>query len=203
MVHLVALLEAAKNTDGVLDARLPDVDLLEAALERSVLLDVLAVLLERGRADQSQLTTGQHRLDHVARIHRGFAGGTGADDGVQLIDEGDDLTGRTLDLVEHGLEPLLEFAAVLRAGDHRTEVQRDDGLVAQRLRHIALDDALREPLDDGGLADAGLTDEDRVVLGPAGEHLHDATDLGVAAMTGSSLPSRAALVRSVEYFSSA
>ena len=86
-----------------------------------------------------------------------------------------------LDLVEHGLEPLLELAAVLRAGDHRAEVERDEPLAAQRLGHVAGDDALGEPLDDGGLADAGLADQHRVVLGAPREHLHDAADLGVAA----------------------
>src|SRR5690606_3974029 len=35
--------------------------------------------------------------------------------------------------------------------------------------------------DDGGLADAGLADEDRVVLGAPRQDLDDATDLGVAA----------------------
>src|SRR5690606_16177852 len=39
---------------------------------------------------------------------------------------------------------------------------------------------LREALDDGGLADTGLTDEHRVVLGPAGEDLHDPLDLLLA-----------------------
>ncbi len=43
------------------------------------------------------------------------------------------------------------------------------------------DDPLGEPLDDGGLADARLADEDRVVLGAAGEDLDDAADLLVAA----------------------
>ena len=38
-----------------------------------------------------------------------------------------------------------------------------------------------EALDDGGLADAGLADEHRVVLRPAREHLDDAADLLVAA----------------------
>ena len=61
VVHLVALLETAQDRDGVFDARLADVDLLEAALERRVLLDVLAILVERGRADHAQLATGQHR----------------------------------------------------------------------------------------------------------------------------------------------
>ena len=38
------------------------------------------------------------------------------------------------DLVEHGLEPIFELAAVLRAGDERAHVERDDLLVLQALR---------------------------------------------------------------------
>ena len=161
--------------------RLADEHLLEPALQRGVLLDVLAVLVERRRADHPQLAAGQHRLEHVAGVHRGVAGRAGADDGVQLVDERDDLAVAALDLVEDGLEPLLELAAVLRAGDHRAEVERDQPLAAQRLRHVAGDDPLRQPLDDGGLADAGLADQHRVVLGAAGQHLHDPADLGVPA----------------------
>jgi hypothetical protein len=37
------------------------------------------------------------------------------------------------------------------------------------------------PFDDGGLADAGLADQHRVVLGAAGQHLDGAPDLLVAA----------------------
>ena len=85
-----------------------------------------------------------------------------------------------LDLLEHGLEPLLELAAVLRAGHHGGEVEGDQALAPQRLRDVAGDDALGEPLDDGGLADAGLADQHRVVLGPPRQHLDDAADLGVA-----------------------
>lgn len=104
-----------------------------------------------------------------------------ADDGVQLIDEGDDLPRAVLDVFEHGLEPLLELTAVLRTGHHGAEVERDHRLAAQRFGDVAGDDALGQPLDDGGLADAGLTDEHRVVLGAPRQHLHHATDLGVAA----------------------
>src|SRR5205823_3293050 len=45
----------------------------------------------------------------------------------------------------------------------------------------AAHDALREALDDRGLADARLSDEHRVVLGAAREHLDDSPDLLVAA----------------------
>ena len=43
------------------------------------------------------------------------------------------------------------------------------------------DDALRQPFDDRGLADARLADQDRIVLGAARQHLDHAADLLVAA----------------------
>ena len=52
---------------------------------------------------------------------------------------------------------------------------------AQHLRHLALDDLARETLGDRGLADAGIADEQRVVLLPAAQHLDRAADLGLAA----------------------
>ena len=121
--------------------RLADEDRLEAALERRVLLDVLAVLVERGGADHAQLAARQHRLEHVAGVHRAL-GRAGADDRVHLVDEDDDLAVGVGDLLEHRLEALLELAAVLGAGDHRRQVERDDALVlaaprARRRRRCA------------------------------------------------------------------
>ncbi len=49
------------------------------------------------------------------------------------------------------------------------------------LRHVAVDDAQREALDDRRLADAGLADQHRIVLGPARQHLDRTADLLVAA----------------------
>ena len=86
-----------------------------------------------------------------------------------------------LQLLDDLLEPLLELAAVLGAGDERADVEGQDPLVQQDVRHVAGDDPLRQALDDGRLADAGLADERRVVLGPAGEDLHDPLDLLLAA----------------------
>ena len=87
-------------------------------------------------------------------------------------------------LLEDGLQPVLELAAVLGAGDERPEVEGDHALVLERLRDVALDDALGEALDDRGLADARLADEHGVVLGAAGEDLDDAAHLVVAADHG-------------------
>ena len=63
---------------------------LEAALQGRVLLDVLAVLVQRGGADAVQLAAGQRGLEHVAGVHRAL-GLARADEGVELVDEEDDL----------------------------------------------------------------------------------------------------------------
>ena len=88
---------------------------------------------------------------------------------------------RVLHLLEHGLETFLELAAKLGAGDQGAHVEGDDSLVLEPLGHVAADDALRQAFDDGGLADAGLADEDGIVLGAARQHLNDAANLFVAA----------------------
>ena len=179
VVDLVALLQSAQDRDRVLHARLVHEDGLEAALQRRVLLDVLAVLVERGRADRAQLATGEHRLEEVGGVDRSLRG-AGADDRVQLVEEDDDAALAVGDLLEDGLEPVLELAAVLGAGDQRADVERDHAPVAQRVGDVAGDDPLCQPLDDRGLADARLADQDGVVLGAAREHLDHAPDLVVA-----------------------
>ena len=85
------------------------------------------------------------------------------------------------EIVEHALEALFELAAELRARDQRAHVEREDALALEAFGHFAIDDALGEAFDNGGLADAGLADEHRVVLGAAREHLHRAANLVVAA----------------------
>ena len=68
--------------------RLIDDDRLETPLQGRVLLDVLAVLIERGGADAAQLAARERRLEHVAGVHRALSG-AGADQRVQLVDEED------------------------------------------------------------------------------------------------------------------
>ena len=173
---LVLLLEATQDRDGVLDGRLAHHNGLETTGERRVLLDVLAILVERGRADRVQVATGKRRLEDVAGVH-GALGGTSAHDGVELIDEQDDLALRFLHFLEHGLQAVLELAAVLGACDQRAHVELDEVAVAQGARHVAGHDTLGDALDDGRLADARLANEHGVVLGAAGQDLDGTADL--------------------------
>ena len=156
-----------------------DDDRLEAALQGAVLLDVLAVLVERGGADALDLAARQGGLEHVGGVDGAF-GRAGADQRVQLVDEQDGVL-RPADLVHDGLDALLELAAILGAGDHHARSSSDEPLVAQHSGTLSPTMHLGQALDDGGLADAGLAEQHRVVLGAAGEDLDDALDLVLAA----------------------
>src|SRR6266508_281017 len=191
VVRLVAIAQAAQDLDRVVDRRLLDTDLLEAPLERGVALEVLAVLVQRRGTNRLQLPACERGLEDRRGIDCAL-GGARTDEIVQLVDEKDDVAALH-DLLHDLLEPFLEFAAVFGAGDERSEVERVDLLALQQLGHVSGRDSLSEPLDDGGLADAGLADQDGVVLLPAREDLHDPLDLDLAPDHGVELSLRSLL----------
>jgi hypothetical protein len=102
-----------------------------------------------------------------------------SDDGVNLVDEQDRL--RIFgELLQHRFQALLEIAAVLGPRKQRAHVQGIDDVVLEELRNVALVDPPRETFGDRCLADAGLPDEQRVVLPPAAKHLDDPFELVLA-----------------------
>ena len=175
VVRLVLVPQTLQNLQRGLRGGLTHGDRLEAALQRGVLLDVLAVLVQGGRADNADLAASQCGLDDVGGVHRAL-GRACAHDGVQLVDEQDDVA-VLLHLVQRVLDALLELAPVLRAGHHAAQIKGQHPLIQQLLRHVAGGDALGQPFGDGGLAHAGLTDEHGVVLRAAGQDLNDPLDL--------------------------
>ena len=86
-----------------------------------------------------------------------------------------------LDLLHHLLQALLEVAAIAGAGEQRAHVEREHRRLGEDVGHFVLDDLAREAFGDGGLADAGIAHEQRVVLLPAAENLDRALHFGLAA----------------------
>lgn len=144
----------------------------------------------------------QFRLDQVGGVHRAIAA-PGPHEGMHLVDEQDDLAFGGFDLLEHGLQPFLELTTELGASHQRAHVEREQLLVLQRLGHVAIDDALGQPLDNRGLAHARFTDQDGIVLAAPGQNLNGAADFLITPDHGSSLPSCATSVTSRAYFFSA
>ena len=100
---------------------------------------------------------------------------------MHFVNEQDDLAVRTGDFIQDRFQTFLELAAIFRACDQRAEIQRQQHLVLQAFRHVAIDDAQREALDDGGLADTGFADQHRVVFCAPRQNLNCAADFLVTA----------------------
>ena len=175
MVRLVLVAEAPNDLDGFGHAGRLDDHGLEPPLERAVLLDVLAVLVEGGGADGLDLAARERGLQHVGGVNGAF-GRAGPNERVQLIEEQDDVL-RLPDLLHDRLQPLLELATVLRAGHEGAEVELEQPLVQEDVGNVVADDLLGQTFHDGRLAHSGLADEDGIVLRPSGQDLDDALDL--------------------------
>ena len=186
VMDLVAFLEAAQDGDGLLHAGFANINRLETALQGGVFFDVLAVFVQGGGADATKFAAGQGRFEHVGGVVGPF-GRAGADNGVQFVNEQQHAPLTGSDFLQERLEALLEFAAVLGSGNHGPEVQRHQALVLEGFRHVPADNAAGQTLDDGGLAGARLANQDGVVLGAAGQHLHDTANFLVAADDGINL----------------
>src|SRR5438552_13113369 len=156
---LVLVAEPTDDLDRLRYRRRLDDDRLEAPLERAVLLDVLAILVERRRADRLDLPARERGLEHVRRVDRAL-GRARADQRVQLVEEQDDVL-RLPDLLHDRLEPLLELPAVLRAGDERAQGALEEPLVDEDVGNVLARGPLRESLDDRRRTDAGLADAHR------------------------------------------
>ncbi len=172
-------LETLEDFHRVFHRRLVHVDLLEPARQCAVLFEVLAELLVGGGAHGAQLAALQGRFQQVGGIHRPAGGGARADHRVDLVDE-QHRVGMFFQLVDHGFQPLFEIAAIAGARQQGAHVQRIDRGLGQHLGGVAVDDLARQTFRDGGLADAGVTHQQRIVLATAAQHLNAAFHLGMA-----------------------
>ena len=183
MVSFVTFLESTKDCHGVFDTGLSDEHLLEATLECGVLLNELAIFIQGGGTDQAQFTTSKHGLEHVGCCHGAFASAS-THQGVEFIDEGNDLTIRVIDFFEDCLEAFFKFASILCTCNEGRDVEGDKLLVLEAVGDVTGDNALGESFHDSSLSHAWFTDQHGVVLGTTSKHLADSTDLRIATDDG-------------------
>ena len=99
---------------------------------------------------------------------------------MDLVDEEDRVL-VVFDLLHHLLQALFEIAAIARSGEQRAHVEGEHRGLGQHFRHLALDDLAGESFRDGGLADPGIADQQRVVLVAPAQHLDGALNFSFAA----------------------
>ena len=176
MVVLVTFLQASEDGYGGRHVGLIYHDGLETTFECLVLLKVLLVLVERGGTNGTQLSTSQSWLEDVGSIHSA-ASLSGSHKGMNLINEKDDLPLTLHNGFNHSLKSFLKLALILGSGNEGAHVERVELLVFEVFGHVATHDASRKTFNDGGLAGAGLANQDRIVFRSAAKNLQDSTNL--------------------------
>ncbi len=164
VMNLVAFLQSAQDGNSILDGRLLDQNRLETALQRRVFFDVLAIFIQRCRADTAQFAARQSRFEHIGSIHRPFRSAR-ADHRMNFIDKENNLALGADDFLQHSLESFFELAAIFRAGHQSADVQTDNAFVFQILRHITVNDTLRQTFHNRRLADTRFADQHRIIFG--------------------------------------
>jgi hypothetical protein len=113
---------------------------------------------------------------------------------VHLVDEQDGAR-PLLERVEHGLEALLEVAAIARSGQQRARVEGEDLRALQDLGRVLLQEAQGQPFHERGLAHPGIAHEDGVVLARRARISSARCSSGQRPISGSSFPAAPRSVR--------
>ena len=189
MEDLEAFAQAAQDRNGVLDDRLVDQHRLEPALQRGVLFDVLAVFVEGGGADQCsspRASIGLSMLPASMEPSAAPAPTTVCNSSMNSRIR----PSRRLHLVSTALSRSSNSPRYFAPATSEPISRAKICLVPQPFRDVAADDALGQALDDGGLADAGVADQHRVVLRLADRIWITRRISASRPITGSSLPAR-------------
>ena len=128
MVYFVTFLQTTQNTDCIFYGRFCYHDRLETSLQCRVLLDILSVLIQCGSTDTMQFTSCQHRLEHIACIQCTVCFSC-ANNGMQLINEQNDLTITVLDILQYSLQSLFKFTTIFRTCYQCAHIQCKDFLI--------------------------------------------------------------------------
>ena len=133
---LIALLQSTKDGNAVQRTWFIHHHGLESTFQGLILLEVLLVLIEGGGTNATQFATCQGRLQNIGSIHGAFTL-TSTHQGVDLIDEEDDVSLGLLHLINDGLQTLLELTLVLGTSNQGTHIEGVHLLVLQVLWHIS------------------------------------------------------------------
>ena len=181
VVQLVALAHTTQDLQRHIQGWFLDQQLLEAPVQHGIFLQRAAVFLDGGGPNAAQLTSGQGWFEHAAGIG---ARTITVHQGVDFIDEQHHPFTAFIaggDLLKNAAQALFELTAVFGASDQGAEIQRDQTASFEGIGHFTGHHPLGQQLSDGGFANAGLTNQHRVVFVAAREHLNQPPNVGAAA----------------------
>ena len=162
VVHLVAVLDVVQYLQCLLVGGRLHLHLLESALQGTVFLNALAILVERGGANALDGATRQGGLHDVGSVHTARCSAS-TDNGVYLVDKYNHV-GVRLQLLHQGFQSLFKLSAILGSCHHASHIQRVDALAKQHGTAVVGLNQLCQPLNDGALTNTRLANQYGVVL---------------------------------------
>ena len=179
-MYLIAFTQATQDGNCIFNARLLNHYRLETTLQRTVLFNILTVFVQRSCTNAAQLAACQHRLQDIACIHSTF-GSTGTDNGMQLINKHDNLTGAFADSLQYLFQTLFEFTTVFGTGNQSCQVQSIQGFILQAFRYITGNNTSCQTFDDGSFTNARFTDKHRIIFLTTRKDFNRTTDFLITA----------------------
>ena len=155
MMLFVFLLDVMQNLQRLFcRSRFYD-DLLESALQSTILFYTLAIFVEGGGSDALDESTCQSWFHDVGSIHASFCTAR-ANQRVDFIDENDDVR-VSFQFLDDALDALLKLTSIFGAGNNACHVETQYSLVEEEGTLVALGNHLCQSFYDGTFAHARLT----------------------------------------------
>ncbi len=147
---------------------------------------MLTVFIECRCSDTLHFSSGQSRFQNIGCVNGSF-GSPRSDQGMEFVDE-DDHVARQPDFFHDFFHSLFKFTAIFCPCYHRRKIECYNPFIDKDLRHLVVNNPLGQTLGDGRFSDPGFSNQYRVILRPAAQHLNDSFNLISPADDGVKLP---------------
>ena len=138
-------------------------DRLETPFQRGIFFNVLTIFIDGRCANQLNFPAGKRRFENIGCIECALRTAC-ADHGMNLIDKHQNVLICSYFLY-YIFNALFKLAAVFGTGHHSGQIQNNQPLIADGLRHISCGDFRGKTFYNRRFADARLTDQTRIVFG--------------------------------------
>ncbi len=148
---------------------------MESPFERGIFFDMAFVFGESGRADETDVASGECGLQDIGGIQS--AGSiAGTDERMNFIDEEDDIR-RVLYFADELFQARFEFSAETGSGDDEREVERENPFFREEIAGRSFSDFFRERGHERGFSDTRIAEEEGIVFLFPTEYVNEPFDL--------------------------
>ena len=171
--------QSTQNGDGLFEARLGNIYLLKPACQCMIFFEDTAILGIGCRANTTDISIRQHRLDQVRCVHDTARCSTCTYNCMNFINK-KNCSGIVTNLINDSFKAFFEIAAIFCSRYQRAHIQRINGRIAQNFRHALFGNHSGQTFCECGFANTGIADIQGIVLAPATKNLHRSFDFNFA-----------------------